>query len=65
MPPVISAGTATQPKRSRNLIHPFWMLPLIGMLGLKPRDIVGYSLLQLGVHVPVVLLLVWALNYTF
>ena len=24
-----------------NLVHPFWMLPLIGILGLKARDIVG------------------------
>ena len=47
-----------------NLIHPFWMLPLIGILGLKPRDIVGYSALQFAVHVPLVLLLVWLLNYT-
>ena len=29
-----------------NLIHPFWMLPLLGILGLKARDIVGYSALQ-------------------
>src|SRR5688500_18987899 len=48
-----------------NLIHPFWMLPLIGILGLKARDIVGYSMLQFVVHVPVVLFLVWILNYTF
>ena len=48
-----------------NMIHPFWMLPLIGILGLKPRDIVGYSMLQFVVHVPVVLFLVWILNYTF
>ena len=48
-----------------NLIHPFWMLPLIGVLGLKARDIVGYSTLQFVVHVPVVLFLVWILNYTF
>lgn len=48
-----------------NLIHPFWMLPLIGILGLKARDIVGYSTLQFVVHVPVVLFLVWILNYTF
>jgi short-chain fatty acids transporter len=48
-----------------NLIHPFWMLPLIGILGLKARDIVGYSMLQFIVHVPVVLFLVWILNYTF
>ena len=47
-----------------NLIHPFWMLPLVGILGLKARDIVGYSMLQFVVHVPLVLILVWALNYT-
>ncbi len=47
-----------------NLIHPFWMLPLVGILGLKARDIVGYSMLQFVVHVPLVLLLVWLLNYT-
>jgi short-chain fatty acids transporter len=47
-----------------NLIHPFWMLPLVGILGLKPRDIVGYSMLQFVVHVPLVLVLVWLLNYT-
>src|SRR5262245_4671348 len=47
-----------------NLIHPFWMLPLVGILGLKARDIVGYSIMQFAVHVPVVLFLVWALNYT-
>src|SRR5262245_4029577 len=47
-----------------NLVHPFWMLPLVGILGLKARDIVGYSMLQFVVHVPLVLVLVWALNYT-
>jgi len=47
-----------------NLIHPFWMLPLLGILGLKARDIVGYSALQFVVHVPMVLFLVWILNYT-
>ena len=47
-----------------NLIHPFWMLPLLGILGIKARDIVGYSMLQFVVHVPIVLLLVWLLNYT-
>ncbi len=46
-----------------NLIHPFWMLPLVGILGLKARDIVGYSMLQFAVHVPLVLFLVWILNY--
>ncbi len=47
-----------------NLIHPFWMLPLLGILGLKARDIVGYSMLQFVVHVPIVLFLVWIFNYT-
>jgi short-chain fatty acids transporter len=47
-----------------NLIHPFWMLPLVGILKLKARDIIGYSTLQFVVHVPVVLFLVWILNYT-
>ena len=42
-----------------NLINPFWMLPLVGILGLKARDIVGFSFLQLIVHVPVVLFLLW------
>ena len=26
-----------------NLINPFWMLPLLGVLGLKARDIVGFT----------------------
>ncbi|HEX4997693.1 MAG TPA: TIGR00366 family protein [Terriglobia bacterium] len=47
-----------------NLIHPFWMLPLLGILQMKARDIVGYCTLQFAVHVPLVLFLVWILNYT-
>jgi short-chain fatty acids transporter len=47
-----------------NLVHPFWMLPLLGILGLKARDIVGYSMLQFVIHVPLVLLLVWLFNLT-
>jgi len=31
------------------------MLPLLGVLGLKARDIVGFTFLQLVVHFPVVL----------
>jgi short-chain fatty acids transporter len=42
-----------------NLINPFWMLPLLGILTLKARDIVGYGMLQLAVHVPVVFFLCW------
>jgi short-chain fatty acids transporter len=42
-----------------NLINPFWMLPLVGILGLKARDIVGFTFLQLLVNTPLVLLLLW------
>jgi short-chain fatty acids transporter len=42
-----------------NLVNPFWMLPLLGILKLQARDIVGYGLLQLAVHVPVVIFLCW------
>jgi len=37
-----------------NLVNPFWMLPLLGLLRLKARDLVGYGVLQMMVHVPVV-----------
>jgi short-chain fatty acids transporter len=42
-----------------NLINPFWMLPLLGVLSLKARDIVGFSFLQLLVHAPLVLFMLW------
>jgi short-chain fatty acids transporter len=47
-----------------NLINPFWMLPLVGILGLKARDIVGFTFLQLLVHAPLVLFLLWYLAKT-
>ena len=47
-----------------NLINPFWMLPLLGVLGLRARDIVGYTFLQFVVHLPVVLFLLWLLAFT-
>ncbi|QBB71947.1 short-chain fatty acid transporter [Pseudolysobacter antarcticus] len=47
-----------------NLINPFWMLPLLGVLGLKARDIVGFTFLQLAIHLPLVLFLLWALGQT-
>ena len=47
-----------------NLINPFWMLPLLGVLGLRARDLVGFTFLQLLFHLPVVLFLLWALAYT-
>lgn len=47
-----------------NLINPFFMLPLLGVLGIKARDIVGFTALQLLVHAPVVLFLLWFLAGT-
>ena len=47
-----------------NLINPFYMLPLLGVLGLKARDLIGFSFVQLLVHVPLVLVLLWALGTT-
>ena len=47
-----------------NLINPFWMLPLLGVLGIRARDVVGFSFLQLLVHLPVVLFLLWLLAKT-
>jgi len=47
-----------------NLINPFWMLPLLGVLGLKARDVVGFTFMQLLVHVPLVLGLLWLLGLT-
>jgi short-chain fatty acids transporter len=42
-----------------NLLNPFWMLPLLGMLHVKARDLVGYSALQMFIHIPVVFFLCW------
>ena len=47
-----------------NLVNPFWMLPLLGVLGLKARDIVGFTFVQFLVHVPLVLGLLWLLGST-
>jgi len=47
-----------------NLINPFWMLPLLGVLGLKARDIVGFTFVQFLVHVPLVLFLLWLFGST-
>jgi short-chain fatty acids transporter len=47
-----------------NFINPFWMLPLLGLTGVKARDLAGYSILQLIFHVPVVLIMLWLLAKT-
>jgi short-chain fatty acids transporter len=47
-----------------NLINPFWMLPILGILGLRARDLIGYTVVQFAINLPLVLLLLWALGAT-
>ncbi len=42
-----------------NMLQPFWALPLLGIMGLRARDIVGYTaalFLAMGALVPMWLL---------
>ncbi len=48
-----------------NLVNPFFMLPLLAVLGLRARDLIGFTFLQFMFHLPVVLLLLWLLGMTF
>ncbi|SDN34774.1 short-chain fatty acid transporter [Allokutzneria albata] len=43
---------------SANLLQPFWMLPTLAILGLKARDIMGYTFAMFLVCFPAVLVLV-------
>ena len=47
-----------------NLLNPFWMLPLLGILKIRARDLVGYGMLQLMVQAPLVFFLCWVLART-
>jgi len=47
-----------------NLVQPFWMLPVLGMLQLRARDVMGYTFVVFLVLVPVVLALVTLLGRT-
>ncbi|MCA2977994.1 MAG: short-chain fatty acid transporter [Myxococcaceae bacterium] len=47
-----------------NLLQPFWMLPVLGLFGLKARDVMGYTVLVFLVLAPVVLVLVTVLGLT-
>lgn len=48
-----------------SLVNPFWMLPLLGILKIRARDLVGYTILYFAVNTGLVLLLVWLLARTF
>jgi short-chain fatty acids transporter len=47
-----------------NLVQPFWMLPVLGLFGLRAREVMGYTFVVFLALVPVVLLLVTLLGLT-
>jgi short-chain fatty acids transporter len=47
-----------------NLINPFWMLPMLGILGLRARDLMGFTVVQFVVNLPLVIILLWVLGTT-
>jgi short-chain fatty acids transporter len=47
-----------------NLVQPFWMLPTLAILGLRARDVMGYTLVVFLALAPVVMVLVTALGAT-
>jgi len=47
-----------------NLINPFWMLPMLGIMRLRARDLMGFTVVQFIVNLPLVLLLLWVLGLT-
>jgi short-chain fatty acids transporter len=48
-----------------NLINPFWMLPLLGLLKVKARDLIGYGMLYFMVNFFVVIFFMWFFARTF
>jgi short-chain fatty acids transporter len=47
-----------------NLVQPFWMLPILGMFGLRARDVMGYTFVVFLVLTPLVIVLVTVLGLT-
>lgn len=47
-----------------NLINPFFMLPMLGILKIKAKDVIGFTVTQLIFHLPLVLFLLWFLGRT-
>src|SRR5262249_45078213 len=48
-----------------NLINPFWMLPLLGILKIRARDLIGFTLMQFVVNSVLVCFLMWFFARTF
>jgi len=47
-----------------NLVQPFWMLPTLAILGLRARDVMGFTFVVFLVLLPLVLVLVTVLGAT-
>ena len=47
-----------------NLVQPFWMLPTLALLGLKARDVMGYTFVVFLVLMPLCVALVFLLGLT-
>lgn len=47
-----------------NLVQPFWMLPMLGVLGLRARDVMGYTFVVFLVLLPLVIVMVTILGTT-
>jgi len=47
-----------------NLVQPFWMLPILGLFGLRARDVMGYTFVVFLVLLPLVLVLVTVMGAT-
>jgi short-chain fatty acids transporter len=47
-----------------NLVQPFWMLPILGLFGLRARDVMGFTFLVFLVLLPLVLVMVTVLGAT-
>jgi short-chain fatty acids transporter len=47
-----------------NLVQPFWMLPTLALLGLRARDVMGFTFIVFLVLFPLVLVLVTVLGAT-
>jgi short-chain fatty acids transporter len=47
-----------------NLVQPFWMLPILGLFGLRAKDVMGYTFVVFLVLTPLVLVMVTVLGMT-
>jgi short-chain fatty acids transporter len=47
-----------------NLVQPFWMVPTLAILGLRARDVMGFTFVVFLALAPLVLVLVTVLGTT-